>query len=329
MKKFIIQLLIFFTLLVIIDRSFILFRINETNLFNDIAKEKMKTIAPKVNASEPQNILIVGSSHAQFGISPEIVSKQLNTSALNIAYGGGANMGVQLTMLRKLINENKVIPKLIVFGMDVFALNDEPAYSDEFQPYLFKESADIFGIFKSKIFYSYFKLYSRFIPRYIAQIKAGNYSLPYFEEKLSYDLTMFNKYEKYEISEDGWVKGYGILNKKYVRYSETVFNPVKKAQSDLDEYLDICKKNNIKIIFMQVPEHNVCLKWIKKYDDFNAWMFQFAKENNLQYWDFNNLANYPVDNDSLFFDSDHLNKDGAELLSNKLVEKIKMQGGYN
>jgi hypothetical protein len=325
MKKFIFQSLIFLSILFALDRSFILFRTNETNIFDHIAKEKMTIISSEINKAKKPDILIVGSSHAQFGISPEILAKELNRSVLNVAYGGGANIGVQLTLIRKLIYEKKIIPGLIVFGMDVFTLNAEPVYSDAYQPYLFNESASIQGFFRSKIFYSYFKLYARFIPSYISQMKAGNYSLPYLDKKNSYDLSMFDKYEKYEISNGGWVKGYGLLNKKYVRYSEVIFNPDTKAEADLKKYVDLCKSNNITINFIQIPENNVCFKWNKKYDDFNAWMNQFVKKNNSQYWDFDNLSNFPSTNDSLFFDSDHLNKEGAELFSVKLAEKIKAQ----
>ena len=298
-------------------------------MFSDIAKEKMKKVSSKINTPDSLPILIVGSSHAQFGISPEILQKQLNCSVLNLAYGGGANMGCQLTLLQKIIDEKRIIPKIIIFGMDVFALNTEPTNSDQFQPYLFNQSEEVTELYNSKMFYSYFKLYSRFIPRFISQVKAGHYSLPYFDKKNGYDLSMFSKFNKYEISDGGWVKGYGFLNKNYIRYSETLFDPAKKALLDVDEYVGLCKKNNIQLLFIQVPENNVCFKWSKKYTDFEIWMNQFVEKNNLEYWNFNTLSNYPLTNDSLFFDSDHLNKNGAELLSTKLVEKIKAHGGNN
>lgn len=323
MRKFLLQLLLFSTLLILLDRSFIVFRINETNIFSDIAKEKMKKLSSKISTPKILDVLIVGSSHAQFGISPEVLEKKMGGSVLNVAYGGGANMGVQLTLLHKLIEDKKVMPKVIVFGLDVFALNAEPTHTDQFQPYLFNEEEDVSEFFNSKMFYSYFKLYSRFIPRYIAQARSGNYVLPYFDKKNTYDLTMFSKFDKYEISDGGWVRGYGYLNKNYIRYSETLFSPAKKAIADINEYVELCKKNKIDLVFVQVPEHTVCMKWKKKYDDFELWMNDFVTKNNLTYWNMNTVSNFPTGNDSLFFDTDHLNKDGAELLSERLVEMLK------
>jgi hypothetical protein len=323
MKKITINLLIFLTLVIILDRSFILFRPNEVNIFNDISKDKLIKVAPRINQIETPDILIVGSSHAQFGISPELLTKKLNRTALNLAYGGGANIGAQLTLFQKMIKK-RIIPKIIIFGMDVFTLNAEPEYSDEFQKYLFKEPESISDFLQKKMFHSYFQLYSRFIPNYISQIKSGNFSLPYFNKIGSYDLSMFRKYEKYEITKFGWVKGYGFLNKKkFDRYSKVIFNPNKNAKNDLNEYILLCKKLKIDIVFIQIPEHNLCLKWNKKYTDFNVWMNQFSKNNGIPYWNFNNLINYSTTNDSLFFDSDHLNVNGAKLFSANLVQKIK------
>ena len=319
MKRFIIQILIFISILVALDRSFILFKGADRNIFSAIAVEKMKIVASKMATVEVQKILIVGSSHAQFGISPEVLDKSLGISSMNLAYGGGANVGLQLAMLRKLISKKR-IPDVIIFGMDVFTLNAPPIYSDENQSVLFNESNSIREFFNKKVFISYVRL---FFGGYLAQIRSGNISLPYFEKKALYDLSMFAKYDKYEISENGWVKGYGLLNKEYLRYSETVFNPDKSALNDLDEYLKLCKNENIKVVFVQVPENMVCLQYRKKYDDFDIWMKHFSKENNCLYWNYDTLESFPVMNDSLFFDSDHLNANGAELLSSKLAEDLK------
>jgi hypothetical protein len=50
---------------------------------------------------------------------------------------------------------------------------------------------------------------------------------------------------------------------------------------------------------------------------------QFISRNNCHYWKFNNLESFPVSQDSLFFDSDHLNVDGASVLSNSLAGYLK------
>ena len=283
----------------------------------------MKGLSSKLISSYAPAILIAGSSHAQFGVSPEIIFEKLNTTALNIAYGGGANMGLQLTLLKKIVKERKLVPKTVILGVDVFSLNDDPVYSDELQTAFFNEPVNYKEFISKKILVSYCKLYSGSIPGYIKQLKGGNFTLPYFTKNRSYNLSMFSKFEKIEISETGWVKGYGILNKNYIRYGKTVFNPSKKAVDDLNEYVLLCKSNHIQLIFIQIPEHAVSLAFWKKYEDFDKWMNQYSKQNDCFFWNFNSESSFPVQQDSLFFDSDHLNRSGAELFSSQLCNSLR------
>jgi hypothetical protein len=319
MKQFIIKILLFTLLFFIIDRSYIVFRYNETNIFADIASEKMLTIKSSFHSKKNFDVLIFGSSHAQFGVSPTIIHQYSGLKCLNIAYGDGANIGKQLNLLKHLVNsKNSKIPKTIFFGMDVFTLNNTPVYNDQFQDILFgKEHYNNFKHLKS-----YITLYSRFIPRYLKDFKNNKYSLPYFRGDDSYDLSMFNQFQKYDITEFGWVKGYGILNPTYIRYAEISFSPNKKALIDLEDFISVCKTNNIELIFFQTPENEVCLKYNQKYDDFNEFMNELSHHSSVRYIDYNTLGKFPVNNDSLFFDSDHLNISGAKLFTNSLVKDI-------
>ena len=83
---------------------------------------------------------------------------------------------------------------------------------------------------------------------------------------------MFERYDSFKVSATGWVKAYGLLNKSYLRYSNLVFNPDPTSVLLLNEYVDICKLNNIKLVFVQVPEHYFSLVYEKKYKDFNSFI---------------------------------------------------------
>jgi hypothetical protein len=319
MKQFILKLLIFISLLFIIDRSFIVFRYNESNIFAEIAREKIITIKSSFHSKEYFDVLIFGSSHAQFGVSPTIINQYSGLKCLNIAYGDGANIGKQLNLLKHLVNsKNSKTPKIILFGMDVFTLNGTPVYNDEYQDILFGKQ----HYKNSKYLNSYITLYSRFIHRYLIDLKNHKYTLPYFRNENSYDLSMFNQFQKYDITEFGWVKGYGILNPTYIRYNKTSFSPDKQALIDLQDFISLCRENNIKLIFFQTPESEVCLKYNQKYDDFNQYMNILSVNSSVRYINYNTIEKFPVNNDSLFFDSDHLNVSGAKLFTNSLVKDI-------
>lgn len=321
MKKFIFKTLLFVATLVLLDRCFILFREAEHNIFADIAIQKMKKVSSKLRAKGGDDILFVGSSHGQFAISPQIVSDSLHKSSFNLAYGGGSNMGLQMTLLKKLVTETSYKPKTIVFAIDVFTLNATPFFDDPVQNVFFQNGDDILKKGR-RYLYSCFKLYGKNLPEYISGAVKGNFKLPYFKKSF-YDLSMFDKYEKYEISEDGWVKGFGILNKKYLRYADMTFNPDPKSALLLNEYVQLCRDNGIELFFIQVPEHAVSLEFQKKYIDFGMWMKKLTQKSTTAFIDFDTEQKFPVNNDSLFFDSDHLNKTGAEKFSKLLAADLK------
>ena len=45
----------------------------------------------------------------------------------------------------------------------------------------------------------------------------------------------------------------------------------------------------------------------------------------ISYFDYNSLDKFPVSNDSLFFDPDHLNTKGAELFTKILVKNFNIK----
>jgi hypothetical protein len=324
MGKFTKKFLLFLSVLLILDRCFIVFRVNETNIFTDIAKEKMQVVSPEFFSKKSFDILVVGSSHAQFAVSPEIITDKTEFSCLNLAFGDGANIGKQLQLLKKIMAMGKLRKtKLILYSMDVFTMNNPPVYDDQFLRILYNETNELNLLLNSKFFNSYFRLYGRYIPAYWESIKNGNWTPPYFSGESTYDLSMFNKFDKYEISKLGWVKGYGNLNRKYLRYSEITFQPDPLAENNLAEYISICKKNNITLVFIQIPENIACQEYYRKYVDFENFMNKLVQKNNLNYINYNKTENFPINNDSLFFDSDHLNLKGAEIFSGILIYDLK------
>lgn len=322
MRKFVLKVALFLLILFLIDRSFILFKEVDQNIFTLISNQKMGKMSHLRHNRLNSDILIVGSSHAQFGISARVLEKQLNVTVLNMAYGGGSNVGLQFNLLKKLIANKKISPKTIVFAIDVFTLNAPPINDDESQRIFFQEQNPILNY--DHYFVSFFKLYGLGIPRYLKKVvKEKNYQLPYFE-KQTFNLSMFDKFDGYIIEDDGWVRANGILNKNFIRYSTLTFNPDKKSLAILDDYVRLCKENNIQLIFVQVPEHQVSLNSGQKYIDFNQWITGYMSKTKLKYLDFNNSRKFPVNKDNYFLDSDHLNAEGAELFTKLLSENLQL-----
>lgn len=302
------------------DRLFLLLRYKDTNIFSEIAFSKMKKLSNHISDKNitSVDIGIFGSSHPQFGISPEIISRVTGKTCLNFAYGGGTNVGAQYEFIKRL----HVKPKVMVFALDVFSLNYAAVKGDPFQDTFFNYHPFFQINTDDALSYSYIYLYSHFFPRYKKDLMRGNYTLPYFRKKDSVDLTMFSRYDGYAVTPTGWVQGSGLLNKNFLRYSSFEFHPERESIAALENIAKKCREENIRLIIIQMPEHEVALGYSKKYADFEKWITQFASNNNAAYFNFDTKSAFPVDIDSLFFDSDHLNMKGAELFSELLAERI-------
>jgi hypothetical protein len=301
---------------------FFIFKEDDHNLFAEIAIQKMKKASATLKNKDNPEIIYVGSSHGQFGFAPEIMQREIGIRSFNLAYGGGSNVGLQVSLLKKLLEGDAHKPKVIVYAMDVFTLNASPSGHDNFQKLFFNEKQSLLSFFDKQL-YSCFKLYANNIPVYFKQVMKGNMK-PLFLNQNYYNLSMFARYDSFKVSPTGWVEAYGILNKNYLRYSDMVFNPDPKAVLLLNEYIDICRQNNIELLFVQVPEHKSSLAYSKKYKDFNSWIDNFVKQNKVPFLDYNKEEKFPVAQDSLFFDTDHLNAEGAKLFSQLFSVDFKM-----
>ena len=90
----------------------------------------------------------------------------------------------------------------------------------------------------------------------------------------------------------------------------------------LNKIVELCKKNQIELILVTPPFTLGFLQTADYYDDFSLFMESYARENNLQYWDFNKLKNSPFVNELLFTDTSHLNYEGAQIYTNLLCEYL-------
>lgn len=100
------------------------------------------------------------------------------------------------------------------------------------------------------------------------------------------------------------------------------FSDVQKKY--LQKIIDICKDNDIELIFVTAPIANVSMEYIKNYDVIYNKIKNFADENEIFYIDYNleNLEKKLLTNDN-FRDDAHLNHSGVEIISNEFAQVLK------
>ncbi|MBX2905517.1 MAG: hypothetical protein KF744_05730 [Taibaiella sp.] len=336
MRKFCLRIVLFALFIVAIDRPFLLFRYKIINVFSEISENKMKQLSQYVKANNIKSvdIAVYGSSHPQFGISSDIISEQTHKSCLNFAYGGGSNLGAQVDFIKKLDLKSE----LIIFPTDVYSFSEKNKKIDHFQQVFFGKSSksvaektesnemNISNLSTDFLRFSNAYMYAHFIPRYLKDVAHKNYTLPYFRKQGAPDLSVFSMYNGYEISRTGWVNGKGYANVQTYRYPWWVFKPEEEAVESLRSLIAYCKQKGTKLCLVQIPEHKLALSYKQKYIDFDNWMRKFAADNEVLYLNYDDAAVFPVDNDSLFYDTDHLNGRGAELFTAQLIAQLRERG---
>jgi len=316
MKKFAVKIVLFTLFIVAIDRAFILFKYKTKNIFAEISTNKLTRLRGYIDSNKVRevDISVYGSSHPQFGISPEIINKETGMSCLNFAYGGGSNIGCQYEFIKKI----GIKTKIMIYAIDITALNQKPAKIDNFQQAFFRGNNSIFDFSQNYLNYSNIYKYSHFVKNYVKNIRQKKYTLPYFRKKEKMDLSAFSQYNGYNLSPLGWVAANGYLNPNHVHYSKFTFKPQNESCKALEQVVAYCRSNNAKLFIIQVPEHGAALRYKQKYIDMDKWMAKFAADNQVAYINFDKEDVFPVNNDALFFDTDHLNAQGAELFSKQL-----------
>lgn len=111
-------------------------------------------------------------------------------------------------------------------------------------------------------------------------------------------------------------------NEKFTAVDSTwkIFDIKEDNVKYFSKIISLCKKENINLILITPPFTRGFLQSTLGYNEFANYMDGVAKENNLEYIDFNRLKNTPFWKDNLFTDTTHLNTEGAKVLTSLLCQ---------
>ena len=97
------------------------------------------------------------------------------------------------------------------------------------------------------------------------------------------------------------------------------FNKVQKRY--LKKIIELCKDEDIELIFVTAPIANVSMDYIKNYDLIYNDINKFAQENNIKYIDLNKICyENNLLKDENFRDDAHLNDSGVKIVNNIFME---------
>jgi len=313
MKLFLKQVLFFFIPLILLSvllDYFITIQLKKSNshafkeypVWNDI-------YSGKINA----DLLVMGSSRAWKHIDSNVLEDSLGLSTYNLGMDGH-HLPMQLWRYATFLQKNHR-PKVIVYSLDyfMFTYTNELFNKDQFLPYLLF-NFNMEKQLKNYIGFDYFD-YRLPLIRYCGADKALLHTAR---------ISLFpNSNKKLR------VKGFCAENKKWNNDFEMVKKTMKnynvkidtKILNQFNQYLDDCNRDNIKVVLVYSPEYIEGQRFVKNRIDIIHTFEKLAQKNKMPF------LNYSSDSlsfqKSLFYNSIHLNKQGASLFSIKLASDLK------
>lgn len=263
-----------------------------------------------------------GSSHTLDAINPNYIP-----NSYNFAFGG-ENYVKTYYRLKKVLEIDNIKIKNIIFEIDIQTFLDVMVTKDHalVEHYPFSEFVSILEIWKISKDYS---LISIFLEWYFPVIGKGE------DFKYLY-LKDFTKIDK------GWISRIGdftktdmnlLLKQRYDHYFSNKQKINKISMEYFIKTIKLAKLDNINIIFIKTPvtkefdgymvEKNVTKE--EYYDEiYNK--INLSIGTNYKILDYYNI----FFNESYYFhDPDHLNEEGAAILSKKVYNNLKKEGNIN
>lgn len=298
MKKFLINIAIFFAIVAVVDFSL-------GKVFHFIQSHAGGRTGAEYYVCEKatEDIIIMGSSRASHHYVPEIITEKTGMSCFNAGQDGN---GIILQYGRWKMMSERYTPKLILFDVNPafdLCVTDNMTYVDRLKPFCYHGEvehyiADQFPLERLKLFSQMYRYNYKFIEMTADCSRKG-------EDKLK-----------------GYIPLYGKIRQEMVDAPR----PTTKTEIEYDEtkirYLDQlakeCKKKGVKLVFVTSPVFRGGGYTI---DSFDA-VSKIADRYDLPFLHYYDSEYSETPN--MFKDSQHLNDEGARVFTNDCISQIQI-----
>lgn len=292
-----------------------------TLAWNDYYKQEEKSL----------DVIFIGSSHARFAFDTRTYDGNLGVKTFNLSSSGQTPL-VGYFALKEALKYQK--PRLVVYETywRVFGTEDDvtPAYFVYDYIKGWDNKLELISAIAGEKNYADFVLQAlsrtykyrdSFIPALKSVLKG---QIKRLEQSGPVEYEYFTYYEN----------GFFGSNREATKEKLYVTNPFKKASSDfalnsrqldyLQKTLDLCKENNIPVLMVTAPLPGPTMDFMKNYRQFHDTFSDISESNGVEYIDYNleNLSSKVFTND-MFYDSNHLNMKGTELLGKMLLPRVE------
>ena len=300
MKKFLINIAIFFAIVVAVDFSL-------GKVFHYLQSTAGGRTGAEFYVCEKatEDVIIMGSSRASHHYVPDIISESLGMTCFNAGQDGN---GIILQYGRWKMLSERYTPKLLIYDISTefdLAENDNMAYVDRLKPFACYDAvrnyvADIFPMEKLKLFSKLYCYNYKFIEMFSDCRQKGD-----------------------KVSKTGYIPLYGHIRYEIVQKERVVSNVVIRQNFEKAYYLEqLVKETKIagtKLIFVVSPYWKGYGYGKKTYSQ----IAELSKRYDVPFIEYieSGICNDPEN----FEDSYHLNDRGARIFTEDLCKRISIE----
>lgn len=326
--------IIFKTLILTLISSLILVYIFDPLFRDSNANSKTFNEFYKQTKEGSLDIIIIGSSHAKNAYFPKVIDSVFNTKTYNLSSGGQNYLTTNL-LLDDILKKSK--PKLVIIDLFPALMRIPDVEKSKGSQLRVIDYTDL-SFRKVNIINKIYN-FSEQPSVYSETIRNHNkwYDRNWFQEEfvidnanLIFNNGYFNSVKIIGEKEKEKYKAFVVEQEKYLKIfpSEKELLNFEKDYSDIIETIKICKKYNIKVLFVSAPYFDSFYRdgLNKKHYLLNNY---FKDKPDLEFIDFNSLFNELGLSFEDYWDKGHLNINGSYKASIILAKKIDSLGYFN
>jgi hypothetical protein len=318
MKKFIKYFLLFSLPLLVLSYFLDVFISMNLKKSNSFAQKEFSTWNAIIDGKVNSDILIYGSSRAWVHFNSTMMSDSLQIPTYNLGIDGH-NFWLQY-LRHKMVLERNTKPKVILVSVDIFSLQKRKDLynSEQFLPYMLW-NRDIKNTTSS---YEGFVSADYLIPliRYYGKKKEIETAIRFYSGHLSNPICRVRGYQG---RNESWNTDFDIAKLTMKKY-EAKLDP--ETIILFEKFIAECKKQNIKLIFVYAPEYIEGQIFTKNRGEVLSLYTNYSHKYNIPFYDYSTDAiSYQK---KYFYNTNHLNKMGAELFTTKLIDTLKQSNVF-
>jgi hypothetical protein len=263
-------------------------------------------------------IVISGSSRAVYHYDPRIIEAYAKEKTVNIGRDG-TKLDEQLALLKTYLKHNRK-PEYVIQNLDSFSLRANDGVTDPLQYMAWLDEPDLYQNVLSHR--RYFRIY-HYLPL-LGIIREGAVQ-PAIEGLFGSSIQAGDDVAGYHPQNLDW-------NGEFERFKEQhpsgVQWPIDAQGLDtLRDMLELCQHEGIQLILVYSPEYIESQVLTKNRTDIFAAFHALAAEFQAPFWDY---SSDPMCRDrTYFYNSQHLNQNGATLFSQKVGNRLAQAGGLH